>query len=355
MIKKTISLRSLIYFSVCSFPLFSASIISAYSQQMPKNMKDKTSTKQMKGMGGKMMSNDGLVPPGIMVGETGKWMAGYQAMFDNMKGNLIGSDRISEAKILQQFMAAPTDMKMQMHMGMIMYAPSNRLTLMTMVPYIRKSMNHVMNNGMRFNELTKGIGDIELRGLYSLSQSKNFKNRLLMNLGVTLPTGSINERMGNMRLEYPMQLGSGTVALSPGITYFVQSKPWGWGAEFIPMFQIGKNKNGYRLGNIYKPNIWVARQLASWISISAKANGEIWQNIQGSDAMLDVMDEPTKDPTLQGGKRLDFILGMNIYPKVGFLNQSQFFIQALKPVLQSLDGPQLKKQSVIKLGWQLEF
>lgn len=336
-----------------SYILFGASIFSSYSQQMPKKMKEETSAKQMKSMGEEVMSNAGLVPPGIMIGEAKKWMVGYQIMFDNMKGNLVETNPISDAKILQNFMAAPTDMKMQMHMGMVMYAPSHKLTLMVMVPYIRKSMNHIMSNGMRFNELTKGIGDIELRGLYSISAS--IRNRLLLNFGVALPTGSINERMGNMRLEYPMQLGSGTVAISPGITYLGQNKPWGWGAEFIPMFQMGKNKNGYRLGNVYKPNIWVARQLASWLSISAKANGEIWQNIRGADAMLDVMDEPTKNPALQGGERLDFILGMDIYPNAGFLKQSQFFIQALKPVLQSLDGPQLKKQSVIKLGWQLEF
>lgn len=311
--------------------------------------------KPMKGMGGEMRRNAGLVPPGIMIGEAKRWMVGYQGMFDKMEGNLVGSSRISEAKILQQFMAAPTDMKMQMHMGMVMYAPTDKLTLMTMVPFIRKSMNHIMDDGMRFNELTKGIGDVELRGLYAVSASKSLRNRVLLNFGVTLPTGSINERMGNMRLEYPMQLGSGTVAISPGVTYFGQSKPWGWGAEFIPLLQLGQNKNGYRLGNLYKPNFWVARQLSSWLSISAKANGEIWQNIQGADATLDVMDEPTKDPALQGGRRMDMALGISIHPNEGVLKSSEFFVDFSKPVIQSLNGPQLKRNSAVKFVWQLEF
>lgn len=349
--KKINSIRSLRYFSLCSFLLFTTGVFSAYSQEM-KSKKNQKPPMEMKG--GDMMSA-GLLPAGIMIGEAKKWMVGYQVMFDKMEGNLVESKSISEANILQNFMAAPTDMKMQMHMGMAMYAPSDKLTLMVMVPYIRKSMNHITANGMRFNELTKGIGDIELRGLYSVSPVKNLRNRVLLNWGISLPSGSINKQMGNMRLEYPMQLGSGTVAISPGLTYVGQSKPWGWGAEFIPVFQTGKNKNGYRLGNVYKPNIWVARQVAPWLSISAKATGEIWQNIKGADALLDVMDEPTKNPALQGGERLDFILGMNMYPDKGFLKQSQFFLQALKPLLQSLDGPQLKKQSTVKLGWQLEF
>lgn len=311
--------------------------------------------KPMKGMGGEMRGNAGLIPPGIMIGEAKRWMVGYQAMFDKMEGNLVGTNRISEAKILQQFMAAPTDMKMQMHMAMVMYAPTDRLTIMAMVPFIRKSMNHIMDDGMRFNELTKGSGDVELRALYAVSGSKNQQNRVLFNLGFALPTGSINERMGNMRLEYPMQLGSGTVAISPGITYLGISKPWGWGAEFIPVLQLGQNKNGYRLGNLYKPNLWVARQLTSLLSISAKANGEIWQNIQGADAMLDVMDEPTKDPTLQGGRRMDMALGMSIHPNEGILKSSEFFVDFSKPVIQSLNGPQIKRRSAVKFVWQLEF
>lgn len=350
------TIRSFSYFFLSSFIFFVVSIFSSYGQQMPKKMRDKASAKpDMQAHQGDMMSNAGLIPSGIMIGEAKKWMVGYQGVFEKMDGNLVESNRISEAKILQQFMATPTDMTMEMHMGMAMYAPSDKFALMMMVPYIRKSMNHIMSTGMRFNELTKGIGDIELRGLYSVSQSKNFRNRLLLNFGVALPTGSINKRMGNMRLEYPMQLGSGTVALSPGITYLMQAKPWGWGAEFIPILQIGKNKNGYKLGNVYKPNIWVARQLTDWLSISAKVNAEISEKIKGADATLDIMDEPTKDPTLQGGKRIDLTPGANIHPTGGFLKSSQFFIDYSKPVIQSLNGPQLQKRSVVNLIWQREF
>ena len=282
-------------------------------------------------------------------------MVGYQVMFDRMDGNLVGTRRISDAKILERFMATPTDMTMQMHMGMVMYAPTDKLTLMVMVPYIRKSMNHITRDGMQFTELTSGLGDIELRGLYSLYARKDLRHRFLLNAGVGLPTGSINKKMGDMRLEYPMQLGSGTVSLIPGFTYLGQAKPWGWGAEFIPTVRIGRNRNGYRLGNHYQPSVWGARQLTPWLSLSARANGDIRRNIRGADAALDIMDEPTKDPTLQGGKRLDITLGMSIHPTEGFLKDSQFFVHFNKPIFQSLDGPQLQRRWAIKLGWQREF
>lgn len=76
-------------------------------------------------------------------------------------------NRISDAAILDRFESTPTDMTMQMHMGMVMYAPTDELTFMAMVPCMHKSMNHVTLDGTWFAERTSGIGDIELRGLYS--------------------------------------------------------------------------------------------------------------------------------------------------------------------------------------------
>lgn len=307
------------------------------------------------GMSDDMMGEAGLTPPGIMVGKAGRWMVGYQFMFDKMDGNLVGTDRVSDAKVLERFMATPTDMTMQMHMGMVMYAPTDRLTLMAMIPYIRKTMNHVTRDGTRFTELTSGIGDIELRGLYSLYARKDLRHRFLLNVGIGLPTGSINRTMGGMRLEYPMQPGSGTFSLIPGFTYLGQAKPWGWGAEFIPTLRVGRNSNGYRLGNRYQPSVWGARQLTRWLSLSARANGEVWQNIRGADAVLDMMDEPTKDPTLQGGRRLDITFGATFHPVEGFLKGNEFFVHANTPIFQSLDGPQLQRRWVVRLGWQSEF
>ena len=143
-----------------------------------------------------------------------------------MRDNLDGSNSISNEKILQNFMATPTDMLMQMHMAMIMYSLTNKLSLMLMLPYTQKSMNHITQTGGTFTERTNGIGDIELRGLYSLYAGKDQRHQVLLNFGVGIPTGSINQRMGEMRLEYPMQLGSGTVSVIPGFTYFgINSAP----------------------------------------------------------------------------------------------------------------------------------
>ena len=301
------------------------------------------------------MSAAGYMPPGIMVGQAGEWMLGYQAMFDHMSGNLTGTKSISNEKILERFANTPTDMTMQMHMFMAMYAPSNDLTLMAMLPYIRKSMNHVSSAGVPFEERTGGIGDVELRGLYTLYASPDLQHRVLLRGGVSLPTGSINKSMGGMRLEYPMQLGSGTVSLLPGLTYLGAKAPWNWGAEFGSNVRLGENSNGYRLGNRYELSVRVARQLTNWLTASIRADGEQWGNIHGADPLLDPTDEPTKDTNLQGGKRLDLLLGASLQPTGGFFKGQQFFIEAGAPVYQSLNGPQLARSWVARGAWQWSF
>ncbi len=305
-----------------------------------------------------MMGAPGLVPFDIMTGQAGKWMVGYQFMFEKMDGNRDGTSHVSEAKILERFFAAPTDMTMQMHMGMVMYAPSDKLTLMAMLPYIVKTMNHVTREGTQFIERTSGLGDLELRGLYSLHARKDLRHRFLLNAGIGLPTGSINQRMGEVRhhrLEYPMQLGSGTFSLLPGFTYLGQVLPWGWAADFGSTVRLGRNDNGYRLGNRYQLGVSIVRQLRHSVSLSAGARGEFLRNIRGSDSLLDPTDEPTKDPNMQGGKRLSALFGFTFHPEEGVFKGQHFHLQSEVPVVQSLNGPQLQKRWTIRLGWQLEF
>ena len=302
-----------------------------------------------------MMGAPGLVPFDVMTGQAGRWMVGYQFMAEKSDGSLIGPREISESKILDRFFAAPTDMTMQMHMAMLMYAPTDKLTLMLTVPYIRKHMNHVTVGGMRFAERTEGLGDIDLRGMYAVHESEDLRHRLLLIGGIGMPTGSINAKMDGMRLEYPMQIGSGTYSLLPGLTYLGQASPWGWAADIHATLRLGRNDNGYRLGDRFESSIAIARELRQGVSLSTGVRGEWWGNIHGVDPLLDPSDEPTKDPNLQGGRRLSAVLGIAVHPENGLLLGQHFHLQLEAPIVESLDGPQLKRRWILRIGWQLEF
>jgi hypothetical protein len=296
------------------------------------------------------------LPFGIMIGRAEQWMVGYQYMFEKLDGILDGTHAISAANVLNRFQTTPTDMTMHTHMGMIMYAPTNRSTLMAMLPYAAMSMGELHRDGTRSTERSKGIGDLELRGLYSLYAAKDLRHRILANFGVGFPTGSVNQLDAEgIRTEYPMQTGSGTFSLLPGFTYLGQALPWSWGAEFNSTVRLGRNEHGYRLGNRYEPRIWAERQLTSWVSLSAGASGELWENIHGSDSLLDPTDEPAKDANLQGGKRLNALFGVDFHPSTGFFKGQQFLVQGDVPVMQSLDGPQLKRSHMLHAAWQWGF
>jgi len=119
---------------------------------------------------------------------------------------------VSQEEVLSEFMVSPTAMTMQMHMFGLMYGVSDKLMLMAMMPYSFLSMDLTNRMGEIFTTRSEGIGDMKLSGTYILYQQANQK--LLLNVGVSVPTGSINERdntpVTDQKLPYPMQLGSGT-------------------------------------------------------------------------------------------------------------------------------------------------
>ena len=172
-----------------------------------------------------------------------------------------------------------------------------------------------------------------------------------------MPTGSIDEEMGGFRVDYCMQPGSGTVSLLPGLTYLGQTGTWSWGADFKVALRLGRNDHDYRFGNRYESRAWVTRQLTNWLSISTGLEGAIWDTIHGADPLLDPMMEPTTDPNLQGGKRLDASFGLTFCPTMPccqsarccsatqtFLNGHELFIEGRVPIIQSLDGPAAPEQ-----------
>jgi len=291
-----------------------------------------------------------------------QWMVGYEYLLESMDGNRDRTRRVGHGKVLERFFTAPTEGIMEMHMPMVMYAPTEDLSLMAMVPYMRKSMKHITRDGVRFTERSEGIGDVQVRGLYTFWKLGGLQHRFLFNAALSFPTGSIDKKdfgpdriMGRMRLEYPMQLGSGTVDLLPGLTYLGEKDLLSWGAEFIPTVRVGRNSHNYRLGNRYRLSGWGAWKWIEWLSLTGRIDGQIWQNIHGFDRVLDPMDEPTKDPSIQGGKRVDLMLGVNLYVPEGLLKGNRLSAEVGRPLYQFLDGPQLKTNWLLRVAWQWAF
>jgi len=331
--------------------------------------------------GSKPVRADSHAPIGVMADhmhKKGEWMLSYRFMRMEMDGNQIGHQEVSPDTIVttvpNAFAPPPTlrivplKMTMDMHMFGVMYAPSDRWTLMAMLNYVTKEMDHVTYQGMmgttvlgNFTTKSDGLGDTLLSGLYSLRDTPNEKWHI--NLGVSLPTGDIEETgqvltpmntMPTLRLPYAMQLGSGTVDLKPGVTYNGRHDNFTWGAQYTATIRIGENDEGYTLGDANDLTAWAAFSPRAWWSFSGRLAYQQSDSIQGADPNI-AGPVQTANPEFYGGSSLLGYLGLNLAGQHGWIRGQRLALEFGAPITQDLNGPQMQRDWSLTLGWQYAF
>ncbi|MBW2384539.1 MAG: transporter [Deltaproteobacteria bacterium] len=309
---------------------------------------------------------DDYAPIGVMGQHThpkGGFMASYRFMRMHMQGNRVGTTQVGVPEVLTDYMVSPTEMDMDMHMFGLMWAPSDRVTLMAMIPFLDVSMTHISRMGAVFETDATGLGDIGIGALVELFAKQG--NQLILNAGMTFPSGSIDRTditpmsaPDTTLLPYPMQLGSGTWDLKPGLTYNGRMDWLSWGSQAIGTFRIGTNEQVYRRGHEYLINGWGAWKALDWVSVSARLEWRQWFNYSGRDTRLmgpPFVVVPTADPSLRAGKRLDIGPGLNFVIPGQFLRGVRLAVEMLFPVYQDLDGPQLQSDWTLVVGTQYDW
>ena len=307
---------------------------------------------------------DGHAPISVMgdhMHKMGEWMVSYRYMSMEMEDLLSGSSSVTSNSQLGTMMMpgdfdmVPTKMTMDMHMFGTMYAISNKWTLMGMLNYLDNEMT-MQSRMMKMGSESSGLGDIKIAGLYDLAQWDSGR-RMHLNLGVSLPTGSIDEKHtdGNT-LGYGMQLGSGTYDFHPAITYLAQTENYSYGAQLGGILRIGENDQDYTLGNKFEAALWGARKITDSLSASAKFDYSSQSEIDGSDTRLDarnmMMASPGFQTASQGRDITTFGLGLNYYFQNGGLSGHRLAAEWETPIDQKVNGVQLELDSVWTLGWQ---
>ena len=318
---------------------------------------------------------DEHAPIGVMADhyhKAGEVMFSYRYMHMHMEGNRDGTSDRSPAEIAANepsrfgpplLRVVPTEMTMDMHMFGVMWAPSDRVTLMGMVNYIDKEMEHVTFMGMMgtnrlgtFTTKTSGLGDTRLSALVRISEDDTSRWHAI--LGVSLPTGDIEETdqiltpmntRPSPRLPYPMQLGSGTYDLIAGLTYAQNGPRWGWGSQWESVFRIGENDEDYTLGDTHMVQGWLSYLVQEHLSLSARLSYKTRDNIDGQDPLI-AAPVQTADPDRQAFDRIDLSVGTNVV--VGHSGH-RLALEVTTPLYQDFDGPQLETDWQITVGWQL--
>ena len=304
---------------------------------------------------------DGHAPISVMGDHyhgKGEVMFSYRYMPMWMSGLIRSSDEINTESVFENYMAAPEDMQMDMHMLGAMYAVSDKVTLMAMGNYISNDMDLRTKMGAEFTTRSSGFGDIAISGLVRLMNKS--RQSVHANLGISFPTGSLSNSdntpmMQDARLAYPMQLGSGTLDPFFGLTYVGQSDNFSWGFQPKYKFRIGENSEDYSLGNQFDAVAWGAIKVSDLISFSTSMTYFNLGSIEGADSNLNPMMMPLFDSTNSGRSQLDVGIGSNFYIPSGTLKNLRFGVEVELPVYQDVDGIQMKNELGATFGVQYSF
>ncbi len=303
---------------------------------------------------------DHHAPIGVMRDHThkkGEIMVSYRYMQMSMQGLRDADNKITNREALADYMIVPKNMKMKMHMYGAMYGLSDELTLMVSGSYITKEMELERRNGSEFEMAVSDIGDTKINAMYKFFDGGNSSAQF--NFGLSIPTGENSEMQGNgrTRMAYPMQIGSGSYDLMPGLSYTNLQDAFSFGGQINAVLPLEKNDNGYKFGNQYNSTIWVAKPLNHNVSLSSRLDYTITRPIEGQDLQLvnSKNMNPIFDENLGNGEKLFGFLGANfMFDVFGIKNQRIAFEFGL-PIHQRISGPILQDKYKFTIGLQKTF
>ncbi len=295
-----------------------------------------------------------------------EWMTGYSFMNTHLQGNQSGTSKWTDEQVYRDYAMAPRKMDMQMHMAMVMYGVTTRLSVTAMFSFAAcqmtmgmKEMGMVMQGTVNeMKSVSSGPGDTRIYATYRLLNTP--ENKLNVTLGMGLPTGSISSRGTTMKgegqlLAYNMQQGAGTFALLPVITYTWQSELVSFGAELAGSTNMGRNTRGYSYGNNMALTMWAARKILPWIGLSARVAGKYTAAMAGydKDIALLMYNDPMANASNYGGTTIGTYIGLSCsMPKLRALTfRAEFGI----PVYQDLNGVQMTQRNELQAGIQYVF
>lgn len=313
--------------------------------------------------------SDSHAPIGIMgdhLHGKGEWMLSYRHMDMRMEGHRAGSDKLTAHEVFMRgFSAAATSMDMKMDMFGIMYAPSDRVTLMGMVNHIDLEMDMVMspNAGMSgmhdmhsaggMTHATSGWGDVGVMALIKAFDNRSGR-KAHWNLGVTAPTGSVTEKMHETYQPYGMQLGSATWDAKIGATYLDLNDTYSWGGQILGTVRLeDMGDSGFSRANALETSIWGTWKSSTALSFSGRLKYSTEGTLNGHYNGLHAHAAPPHLQSNYGGDVLEVILGINYLITDGMLNGHRIALEVGMPVYQDLNGVGMNRKEMVTLGWQL--
>jgi hypothetical protein len=299
------------------------------------------------------------------------WNFNFIYKRSKLSGYLDGDDKISNDEVYfdgneprtdDNYPILPTTITQESYIANISYYLAAEQSISISLPYIVQSTDHIslVPGYDDFNISSDGIGDITVNFTTLLQRWDNEK--LSLSIGLSLPTGSIDEKgdtpraLGDQQLPYTMQLGSGTWDLPVGLSYISDENSYLWGANLFAKIRSGKNDRDYRVGNRFAASLWGKWNVSHAFHPIMKVVFQDWGEIIGQDNEITVPNPQfpypagiTK-PSNYGGKKVSVVIGADI-----MIYSKGFTIEIGKPIYQDLNGIQTKETLNVSLNWQSNF
>lgn len=322
-------------------------------------------------------------PAGTMgehVHKGGEFMVGLIWLHDDYRGaNRTGTRKLTDQQVAMAGYSVRTkSMTMDMAMLHLMWAPNDRVTLMAMPMWMRMDMtmlgvgahgehgdhggemaamamddhsSHTLAPGQTMSHSVSGFGDTEVGALVSLSRKPSLSAHT--GLSVSIPTGSVSRKNHNGQfVHYMMQGGSGTWDLIPSFTVSGGGEALRWGAQARYRFRAeDRNKSGFRFGDRFDANLWLAKPLSPAAAITARLayldEGKIEGHYNGPHGHA-------SPPDLQqnyGGQVIQAGLGANVV--IG--GNLRLGAEATVPLYQDLNGIQSPRRFGVNVNLSRMF
>lgn len=323
-------------------------------------------------------------PAGVMYSHmlpnTGDIMVGYRYMYGRRAGDILhGTNSVSDQEVVNKGCSDEINcrfiqpyMEMSMHMINIMYAPTDWLNLMLMPTFIDMEMNLRELDGRPppvdgvhehtgvGGHTTGGVGDTVISSLFKLYDQPG--HHLHLGLGLSAPTGNVDLEFRRIAREdgsivhFAMQLGSGTWDFLPNLTYTGEYNDWSWGAQLKGEVRMqNENESGYRLGNELQTSLWGSYKVTDWLSSSIRGIYSTQAAIKGDFNTFSGRVGPMDFPANHGGNFGDIGFGVNISIPRGDLVGNSFAFEWLQPIVDDVNGYQIKRQGALAASWSYAF
>ena len=314
---------------------------------------------------GKCGGNMPLNIPGAGTPEPHEFRVKMNFSWGKMVGLRRGTSNRSTKDTLGQYMMTQRKMDMYMSNVSVGYAFSDRFFAGIMGMYMEKDMEMIRRGGRRSSMNSQGAGDTMLMTKTLLYADDYLipTSQVSLLLGVSIPTGSIDQDDTGQILPYSMQLGSGTFDPFIGVLYEGSSSPFWWGANASYLARAYENYKSYNLGDEYRLDLYGMYQLHHNLVGELQIKGKYVGDLEGEAQEIEqdgdghMNGNPNMafmsnlyDPDNYGGSTVDLTTGVQWQPFRNHILNAQFSV----PLFQNLHGTQMERDFTASVTYYIE-